>query len=128
MSFFDEDDPFEDIVKEFFGGNPGFKSNHREIINGEADEREMDLIESDKKIFLIFSFPGYDKKDIDVKVHGGMIRIRARKSNISKVQNYLSSKLNMGVNIEKKLPKRINTKKFNYTFKDGILEVVFDKR
>ncbi len=130
MSFFDEEDPFEDIIKEFFGSpSSGFRrADHREIISGEAEEREIDLIETDKKIFLIFSLPGYEKKDISVKVHGGFIKIKAKRLSSSGVQGYLSNKLNKGISIEKKLPKKANSKRFSYAFKNGILEVAFDKK
>ena len=42
MNFFN-DDPFEDIVKEFF--SPRQRGNTEEVIKGEEEERTIDFIE-----------------------------------------------------------------------------------
>ena len=126
MGFFD--DPFDDIINEFFSKGSFFEPDHRKIIRGEADERKIGITEFKNKIYLIFSFPGYDEKDIKIKVQNSILKLSAKKKNLSNVQDYLFKKLNTGVFIEKKLPSNVKTKKFSYTFKNGVLEMVFNKK
>jgi len=126
MDFFN-DDPFESIVREFFGEN-SHKSQRRNFIAGEDEERTIDFVESNKKVFIVFELPGYSKEDIDLIVSKGVIEINARKKNFENMQGYLSQKLGHGVRFKKTLPKFVNIKKFKSTFKNGILEVVFEKK
>ena len=57
----------------------------------------------------------------------GRVVVDARKKIFEKVQSYLSEKLSSGLNIVKVLPDFIKTKKFDYTFRNGVLEVRFKK-
>ncbi len=127
MSFFD-DDPFESIMKEFFGEDPRAKNYKESFMENEEDERIIDYVETDKNVFLIFELPGYSKEDIIIKIIGKEIEISAKKKNFENVQGYLSQKLRSGFRIKKILPKIADQKKFNYTFKNGILEVMFEKK
>lgn len=128
MSFFN-DDPFDEIVREFFGENQTNRRKYSEkIIEGEDEERTIDFIESGKNIFLIFEIPGYSEEDVSVKLKGKVIEITAKKKNLENVQGYLSRKLRGGVYLKKTLPNFINFNKFNHTFKNGILEIVFDRK
>lgn len=68
MSFFD-DNPFDSIVREFFGENPRRGYRRRNIIRGEDEEQVIDLIESDDKVYLIFELSGYNEEDIFVEVN-----------------------------------------------------------
>jgi len=126
MSFFEEDDPFENIIREFFRGS-NFKSQEREMQN-EKEERIIDFIETKNNIFIIFELPGYSKEDISLTIDKRNIEIKAKKKNFEKVQNYLSQRLLQGVLIKKSLPNFIKTKDFNYTFKNGVLEIIFNKK
>lgn len=128
MGFFDDDnDPFEEIVREFFGGAPS-KISQQEFTRGEYEDRTIDFIETDKKIILVFEISGYNKEDINVTVKKDKIEIIARKNNLENIQGYLSQKLRQGVHIKKIIPKKIHDKKFSYTCKNGILEIIFDKK
>ena len=126
MSFFDED-PFEDIVRDFFGQRSNLHSSEN-IIKGEDDERIIDFIETKDKLFLVFELPGYSKKDIRVEIKKREIEIIAKKKDFENVQKYLARKLREGEYFKKILPNFVNHKKFNYSFKNGILEVYFEKR
>jgi len=57
MSFFDEEDPFENIVREFFGDSRLQPSE--KMIQTEREERIIDFVETENKIFVIFELPGY---------------------------------------------------------------------
>ncbi len=127
MNFFN-DDPFESIVREFFGQSLGRKYENNEIIRGEEEERIIDFLETSKKVFLIFEIPGYNKEDVIVNVDGRQIEIIVKKKNMENVQTYLFQKLKQGVYFKKLIPQTANFKKFNYTSKNGVLEVVFDRK
>ena len=129
MGFFDND-PFEEIVREFFGDSSIRKRRTSPIIHGEEEDRVVDVIENDDKIYLIFELPGYNLKDITVSIDNNVLEIYAKKKNcdLSSVQNYLSQKLCDGVFIKKTLPKFVNSKSFNHTLNNGILEISFNKK
>jgi HSP20 family molecular chaperone IbpA len=125
MGFFD-DDPFDEIVREFFGGSPVRKSK-QQFIRGEEEDRIIDFVEDENKIYLVFELPGYHEKDVSVKANGKILEISAKKINGENIQDYLNQKLRHGLMIKKQLPNSANPKKFSYTMRNGILEVIFEK-
>lgn len=130
MNFFG-DDPFDEIVREFFGKDiEKSTSGNQEIIKSESDEREIDFIEDEKKVYIVFELPGYNKKDILINIKGKSLEIEVRKKeeNLEGAQEYLIKKLTSKRIIKKTLPNFIKTKKFDYTIKNGILEIVFNKK
>ncbi len=129
MSLFD-DDPFEEIVREFFGGDQRQINRQQDFIQGEEDERNIDFIEDNNHLYLIFELFGYNEKDIIINVKGQELEIIARKDNCDteKIQDYLIKKLCNGIAIKKILPKFVSSKNFKYTIRNGILEVIFSKR
>lgn len=135
MGFFDDDnDPFEDIISEFFSDKPRTSrrvySNGEEFIHGEEEDRVIDFVEDDNKIYVVFELSGYDEKDVKVEIDGKQLVILAskKKCDADKIQNYLSQKLCRGIKIQKNLPKFVETKNFKYQIKNGVLEVVFNKK
>ncbi len=127
MNFFD-DDPFEEIVREFFGNSPVRRTRKRQFIHGEGEDRVIDFIEDDKKIYLIFELPGFNEKDISIKIKSQTLEISAKKSNEEGIQTYLNQKLRQGIFIKKNLPHIINKNKMKYSVNNGVLEIIFDKQ
>lgn len=131
MGFFDDDnDPFEDIIREFFGSSSSRrKSNFSddEFTSGEDEERNIDFIEGKNKFFVVFELPGYDEKDISIKLKGDKLIVDAKKDNTENLERYMADRLLSGVKITKTLPDFIKKKNYDYTFKNGILEVSFKK-
>jgi len=130
MGFFEEnDDPFDSIVREFFGGAPINRrtSRRRNFVEGEEDDRNIDYIEDDSYVYLVFELPGYNEKDVLVSVNGKELEIEANKRSIEEVRDYLHQKLRQGIKIKKKLPGVINPKKFTKTLRNGVLEIIFLK-
>jgi HSP20 family protein len=125
MGLFDDD--FDEIVREFFGGVPSRRISQRKVISGEDEERNIDFVETNKNYFVVFELPGYEKEDIDVQIKGHEILITAHKKVSEKVEKYMANRLNQGIKIIKTLPKQIKTKKFEYNFKNGVLEIKFRK-
>ncbi|MFA5060892.1 MAG: Hsp20/alpha crystallin family protein [Candidatus Pacearchaeota archaeon] len=120
------EDPF-DIFREFFGERPS-RRYKKQIIQGEEEERVIDLIETDKKAYLIFELPGFEEEEISINVSGNFIEIIAKKKDMNEVKDYLINKLSQVIRYKKTLPNFVNGKKFSYTQRNGILEVVFSKR
>ncbi len=129
MNFFN-DDPFEEIIQEFFGRNQRQINQSQNFIQSEEDERNIDFIEHNDYLYFVFELFGYNEKDIIVKVKGQELDILARKNNceIEKVQDYLTKKLCNGIVIKKRLPKFVSSKNFKHTIRNGILEVTFSKK
>lgn len=127
MSFFDDDNGFEDIMNNFFGQNSGHRQGNNEVISGEQDERMIDFIETDKEAFLIFELPGYRKEDVKVDISKNEIKIIAQRKVGESVAEYLAQKLRSGVEIVKPLPKVLVKKKYKLNFSNGVLEVRFRK-
>ena len=130
MGFFEDNDPFENIVREFFGGRTSRirEDNYEEIIDSEREERVIDFIQDENYIYLIFELPGYNEKDISISIKGREFEIIAKRRSVGEVQNYLIQKLNDGLLIKKNLPNFIKTKNFKHTIKNGVLEIVFIKK
>jgi len=130
MGFFEDNDPFENIVREFFGGETSRirEDNYEEIIGGEREERVIDFIQDENYIYFIFELPGYNEKDISISIKGRELEIIVKKRSVGEVQNYLMQKLNDGLFIKKNLPNFIKTKNFKHTIKNGVLEIVFIKK
>ena len=132
MGFFD-DDPFEDIMRDFFGSSNVSPNNRRkvskgsDVISGEEEERNIDFVETPTKFFVVFELPGYEKSDVKIEVNKNKLVVNARKKPTEKVQDYLSSKLAEGVSVTKALPNYIKTKNYNSSFSNGVLEVSFRK-
>ena len=126
---FDNKDPFEEIVRELFNGTQRQIDRSQDFIQSEEDERNIDFIEDNDYLYLIFELFGYNEKDVTVSVKGQELEIIAKKDNsqIEKVQDYLTKKLLNGIIIKKMLPKFVNPKNFKQTMKNGILEVIFSK-
>ncbi|MCH8945931.1 MAG: Hsp20/alpha crystallin family protein [Nanoarchaeota archaeon] len=130
MGFFEDDDQFENIIREFLGGRTSRirKGNYEEIIESEREERVVDFIEDESYVYLIFELPGYSEKDISISIKGRELEIIAKKRDIEGIPNYLMEKFNNGFFIKKNLPNFIKTKNFKHTVKNGVLEIVFIKK
>jgi HSP20 family molecular chaperone IbpA len=128
MSFFD-DDPFEDLFRDFFAGRSnGIKQ--RAVIRGEEEDRVVDFVETKDSVYLIFELPGYREEDVNISIKGRELHIKAAKKDcdVQNVQDYLSQKLCHGIFIKKVLPQFINPKRPSYTIRNGILEITFNKK
>lgn len=125
MSWFDNnEDPFEDIVREFFGGRPskaGSKSFSRESQYPKKDF--SNFIFSSKKDYLVLDLSG--KKVVSVSLEKNPSREQlANDSEIGK--QIIEIKLNSG-ELKQTLPKQIKSNKIDWKVTNGILEVEFKK-
>ena len=128
MGFFDDDDdPFEGIVREFFG-SPIRRGRRETIFDGEEEERNIDFVEDENKFYLVFELPGFEERDLTINIKNRIIEITAQKKVDEEIQDYLSEKLKRGIFIKKSIPNFVNHRGFSYTMRNGILEIAFDKR
>lgn len=124
------DDPFDSIVREFFGRDPFRQADSKsnKILSSEDDQRMIDYIEDEIYAYTIFELPGYDEKDITVSIKGHELSIKAKKKVEESVDNYIAQKLNRGITITKTLPKNLITKGYESHFRNGVLEICFKKK
>lgn len=131
MAFFG-DDPFDEIVREFLGKDLSQRKpsqNGRDtFIQGEKEERDIDYVEDENHVYLIFEIPGFSEQDVSVNIRGKEIEIKTSKPDDAKMQDYLAGKLRKGMQIEKTLPDYVKTKNFDQTIKNGVLELTFKKK
>jgi len=124
------DDPFEEIVREFFGGNgrPKARQRRESIIGNEDEERVMDFMEDEDNLYLIFEIAGYNEEDVSINIKGRILEIIAEKKDVEGIREYLARKLSTGLRYKKTLQDFINIKNYTHTFKNGILEIKFEKK
>ena len=126
MNFFNND-PFEEIIKEVFSSNFRDTEDGETIIAGEEEDRVIDFVEDEDKVYLVFELPGYNEKDVVVAIKNRELEIKVQKLG-KDMQDYLVQKLGEGFIIKKTLPQFINSDKFSYTIKNGILEITLNKK
>jgi len=123
------EDPFEDIIQEFFGPNARARTRSSgNVIKSEKEERVIDYIDEEEFVYFVFELPGYSREDVDVEVKGRELRISVLKENPEKAQPYLKAKLQKGIYFSKEIPDKVKPKTFEWHFNNGILEVRFKKK
>ncbi len=125
---FGDDSFFDEIEKAFFNQAKPRRTSAGNVLHGEREERVIDYIEEDKGVYFVFELAGYSKEDLSVVVKGKELEISAIKNNLENVQDYLSNKLSKGLYFVKTIPNGVKTKKFDWTFNNGVLEVRFNKK
>lgn len=127
MSFI-EDDSFDDIVNQFFGGRNSARRNPRKNYSSEVEERSIDFIQTDDNIYLIFELAGFEKDDIDVNIKGKSIEVVAKKIDFEGIKEYLVEKFSRGVSFTREIIDEVNTKDFSYSMNNGVLELKFKRK
>lgn len=122
------DDPFDRLAREFFGASGGISSSDNGFIENEEEERNMDFVQTDDYVYVVFELPGYREQDIEVSIKGNELRILAQGKATESSDEYIASKLHDGVSITKLLPDYIIFTNYKTTFRNGILELCFKKK
>ena len=117
-------DPFQDIVNQMFGQG----GRRRVARRTEVEEDANEFLETEDAYYLILETPGFDEDDAFVKIKGKDLEIQLSKKNLEGIKHYLVAKLEQGITFMKTLPEDADPKKFNYTLKNGMLEVRIQKR
>ncbi len=121
MGFFDND-PFEDIIKEFFSGRSGSNVSSRTFRNN--IEESSNFVQSDKNVYFVLDLSG--KQSVNVEVKDELVRNEYGEQ-VHTGKKALVIKSSEGDVLQYALPKKIKSKNFHWNFKNGILEVKFKK-
>lgn len=126
---FGGDDFFNEIEKAFFsqGARPR-TSSHGDVVRREKEERTIDYIEDNDFVYFVFELPGYFSEDVKVDVSKEEVEVSAIKKDVSSVQDYLSRKLSKGLYYKKIIPVKVKSKKYEKTFRNGVLEIKIPRR
>lgn len=122
-----DNDPFDSIVRQFFGESPQRRRRYNSQREDEQ-ENEPEIIETNDSFYVIFEMPGYSKEDIIVGIKDRHLEIKAIKKEGEEIMDYLFDKLQKGMIIKKTLPSFISSKNFTFTCINGILEIKFNKK
>jgi HSP20 family protein len=122
------DDFFDRIEREFLGSGFSRAQGSDSFMKGEEEERNIDFIQTNDYVYVIFELPGYKKEEVEVNVKGGELFVTAQARPTESNGEYLSQKLANGESITKFLPKFVVSKGFKTTFRNGILEICFKKK
>lgn len=93
---------------------PVMAANPGDIFIVSKDKTPVDVLETDKKIYVLIGLAGIEPKDITLTFSGKALGI------------YVNNPENL-VNEMVELPARINKTGIKTTYKNGILEVIFNK-
>ena|SRR3989344_7463199 len=107
---FDDDffnDPFEDLVRNFFSNSRVNGSSNLSKRNG--DSLPENIIETKNNFYFVLDLSNL--KEVSVKIKENILEIKGRERET----------------IEYSLPKILTKKKFDWRFNNGILEVNFKK-
>jgi len=90
--------------------------NQFEVIPHNIDDRPVEVIASDKGIKILVEMPLVNKKDIKVNAYDRHVEIQASGSQLGRYQR----------NID--IPSTVDVRSGKSTYRNGILEIVFDKK
>jgi len=126
MGFFD-DDPFENIIEKFFGGNGSFTeysgSDGKRKVYKKSNGSSSNFIGTKKSVYFVLDLS--NKKDVRVRVKDGLVT-NGYGEEVHTGQKILEVKSD-GEIFEYALPKKVKAKKMEWKFNNGILEVKFGK-
>ena len=122
------EDPFDRIAREFFGANRDLGGQGNGFIENEEEERNIDFVQTENYVYVVFELPGYKEGDVEVSVNGSDLRVLARGKATESHDDYIARKLQDGVSITKLLPKFVVSKGYKTSFRNGVLEICFKKK
>lgn len=123
-----DNDPFEDIVKQFFGNSATVRRRRSVDRIRDEEEQNTQFIEDEEYIYFIMDLPGYAEKDIRISVKENILLVSAKASQKPETQDYLAQKHREGITTQQQIPYNIKNKNFSKTFRNGVLEITFIKK
>jgi HSP20 family protein len=118
--------PFDELMKPIFPTSmKSFWSELRER------EPTVDLQDRGSHYLLTAELPGFEKKDLEVKVDSNVLEVRAEKSTDSETKGKEGSQRQRSRSYFHRymtLPEEVVSEKVNGTMKNGVLEVKLPKR
>ena len=96
-------------------GGLGGRFTNRPLISGEI-EPLSDVMTSDKEVKVVVEVPGIEKKDIKINAHDSSVEISTTDTAQRKYRRVIE------------LPEEADIETARSTYKNGILEIVFNKK
>lgn len=112
MGFFDDNDPFESMIERMFGGNSNFADERS--YTKQTNYSQKNFIETKKYFYFVLDLSNLKKINLEIKQSSQTKEFFIEISGDGNVFQYA-------------IPKNMAKKKFEWNFKNGILEVVFKK-
>ena len=90
----------------------------------------VDIIEKDDEFILKADFPGFDKKNIELNIENGVLKLNATQDNNYSEDNKftIQERNNASVHRSFTLPDYVKTDKVSAKYKNGTLEVFIPKK
>lgn len=128
MSFFNDKDPFENLIERMFGGNGNFTEYSAESDGKRVYKRSGGISDNfiDTKKFVYFVLDLSSKQNVSINIKEGTVRNRFGEQ-VRNGHKVIEIKTNDGEIFEYVIPEELAKKKYNWKFKNGILEVIFKK-
>lgn len=118
--------PMSRLMNQFF--NDPFFTEFKGVAVPEIDEGTLalDVSEDEKDVIVRASLPGFDKKDVEVEVHDGVLSIKAEHTEETEVKNekfYRKERRFGSVSRRVALPGAVLDTDTKAELKDGVLSV-----
>jgi HSP20 family protein len=120
-------DTLRDEINSLFEGTRQIFPWSREDISAPS----VDVWEDDKTVYVEADLPGFEQKDIDLKLGDDNLTLSAKRESVKeeKEKNYYRSERRRGtVYRQIELPSSVDNSKLKARFKDGVLHVSLPKR
>jgi len=120
-------DSLRDEINGFFEGTRQLFPWFRE----EMSAPSVDIWEDEKAVYVEADLPGFEQKDIDLKLRDNVLTLSAKRETVKeeKEKNYYRSERRRGaVHRKIELPASVDNTKTKARFKDGVLHVSLPKR
>ena len=113
---------FDQMINNIFNDGWNFNSQNTSQLPA------VDIAENNDKFILSADFPGFEKKDINLSIEDGVLRLSATKDDGHSDVNY-TLKERESVKMERSftLPESILEKKIDAKFKNGMLQINIPK-
>lgn len=120
--------PFDDIERMFEQMDKGLKTFDASLTQGVP----IDLIDEDESYAVTADLPGYEKEDIDIRLTGSTLMIRAERSTeteeIDSEGEYVRrERSHESVNRSVQLPERVSQDDTDASYQNGVLTVTLPK-
>ncbi len=97
---------------------------------GDVKKMDMDISETDREFTLEAELPGIEAKDLDIKLEGGALRIKAEKRREEKSEDKSWHRVERQYGSYQRvlqLPPEADVQRVSADFKNGVLKVVIPK-
>jgi HSP20 family protein len=124
MTFLKRWENFENLIKKFFEEDLDFN------ITNISPRFPVDIYETKKDLVVEMQVPGYNKEDIKITFHKDYLKVegKTQETKEEKDKNYWRKEIRKGSFVKViPLPKKVDSKKANAIFKDGILKITLPK-